>query len=51
VAETVTISIGGSSVLPTEKLAATWLLDRADKALYQAKEEGRNTFRMRPGDE
>jgi diguanylate cyclase (GGDEF)-like protein len=51
VAETVTISIGGSSVLPTEKLAATWLLDRADKALYQAKEEGRNTFRMRLGDE
>jgi diguanylate cyclase (GGDEF)-like protein len=47
VAETVTISIGVSSLLPTRKLTVTSLLDRADKALYQAKEEGRNTFRIR----
>jgi diguanylate cyclase (GGDEF)-like protein len=47
VAETVTISIGVSSILPTRKLTVTSLLDRADKALYQAKEEGRNTFRVR----
>jgi diguanylate cyclase (GGDEF)-like protein len=51
VAETVTISIGVSSILPTGKLAVTSLLDRADKALYQAKEEGRNTFRIKLGDE
>jgi diguanylate cyclase (GGDEF)-like protein len=46
VAETVTISIGVSSILPTRKIAVTSLLDRADKALYQAKEEGRNAFRV-----
>lgn len=51
VAETVTISIGVSSILPTRKSAVTSLLDRADKALYQAKAEGRNTFRIRLRDE
>lgn len=51
VAETVTISIGVSSLLPTRKSAVTSLLDRADKALYQAKAEGRNTFRIRLRDE
>lgn len=51
VADTVTISIGVSSLLPTRKSAVTSLLDRADKALYQAKAEGRNTFRIRLRDE
>jgi diguanylate cyclase (GGDEF)-like protein len=51
VAEMVTVSIGASSVFPTGKLAVTSLLNRADKALYEAKEQGRNTFRMRLGDE
>jgi diguanylate cyclase (GGDEF)-like protein len=51
VAETVTISIGVSSIFPSGKLAVTSLLDRADKALYQAKEEGRNTFRIKLADE
>ena len=50
-AETVTISIGVSSLLPTQKLAVATLLDRADKALYQAKAEGRKTFRIRLRDE
>jgi diguanylate cyclase (GGDEF)-like protein len=50
-AEMVTVSIGASSVFPTGKLAVTSLLDRADKALYEAKEQGRNTFRIRLGDE
>jgi diguanylate cyclase (GGDEF)-like protein len=51
VAEMVTVSIGASSVFPTGKLAVTSLLNRADKALYEAKEQGRNIFRMRLGDE
>lgn len=40
--ETVTISIGVSTVLPTGELKPTQLVDAADKALYQAKEAGRN---------
>ncbi len=51
VAEMVTVSVGGSSIYPSGKIAVTALLDRADKALYEAKEKGRNTFRMRLGDE
>jgi diguanylate cyclase (GGDEF)-like protein len=51
VADMVTVSIGASSVFPTGKLAVTSLLDRADKALYEAKENGRNTYRMRLSDE
>jgi diguanylate cyclase (GGDEF)-like protein len=51
VADMVTVSIGASSAFPTGKLAVTSLLDRADKALYEAKENGRNTYRMRLSDE
>ncbi len=50
-AEIVTVSVGGSSVYPSGKIAVTSLLDRADKALYEAKEQGRNTYRMKLGDE
>ena len=40
--EKVTISIGVSTVLPTREIKSTQLVDAADKALYQAKEAGRN---------
>lgn len=39
---TVTASLGVSSILPGEKKDALTLVGEADKALYQAKEEGRN---------
>ncbi|CAK0740296.1 two-component system, chemotaxis family, response regulator WspR [Gammaproteobacteria bacterium] len=40
----VTISVGFASIMPGSKaeLASTSLLERADKMLYRAKEEGRN---------
>ena len=50
VAETITVSIGASSGIPGGKQAATSLLDRADKALYAAKKNGRNSFRMAVAD-
>jgi len=51
VAEMVTVSIGATSVFSAGKLSVTSLLERAQKALCQAKERGRNGFRMRFGDE
>ncbi|MGB3209834.1 MAG: diguanylate cyclase [Desulforhopalus sp.] len=41
----VTISIGASTIVPTVNLSVTSLLDQADKALYEIKERGRNSFR------
>lgn len=38
----ITVSIGGISLMPNKDVKATDLLDRADKALYRAKNEGRN---------
>lgn len=38
----VTISLGVSSIVPTEALSAQHLIATADTALYQAKEKGRN---------
>ena len=38
----VTLSMGISTMLPSEKLKAQQLIERADKALYKAKEMGRN---------
>ena len=38
----VTISTGLASIVPAEDCPHIWLLDEADKALYRAKEAGRN---------
>ncbi|QIZ77108.1 GGDEF domain-containing protein [Ferrimonas lipolytica] len=42
----VTISIGVATLVPSQQLAATELLQRADKALYQVKKHGRNGFKL-----
>jgi diguanylate cyclase (GGDEF)-like protein len=42
VAPIVTISIGVASVIPNQELKASQVVDMADKALYQAKQAGRN---------
>lgn len=47
VSEIITVSIGATTMIPTNDLAATSLLDYADKALYEAKETGRNTLCIR----
>lgn len=41
-AKVVTASVGVASLAPTPQMSASWLLDRADKALYTAKDNGRN---------
>ncbi len=41
-AKVVTVSVGVASLAPTPQMHASWLLDRADKALYTAKDNGRN---------
>jgi diguanylate cyclase (GGDEF)-like protein len=38
----VTVSLGVASVIPSRSLSVTALVDEADKALYQAKDEGRD---------
>ncbi len=38
----VTISVGLASVIPSERVSVKYLIDLADKALYLAKENGRN---------
>ena len=40
--DTVTLSIGGCSIIPTDHDRMTALVDEADKTLYQAKDAGRN---------
>lgn len=42
----VTVSFGISTVLPTPDSSPVFLLEAADQALYQAKAEGRNTYRV-----
>ncbi len=41
-ANVVTVSVGVASLSPSPQIPASWLLDRADKALYTAKDNGRN---------
>ncbi len=38
----VTVSVGAATCIPTESDAVTSLIDMADRALYQAKHDGRN---------
>jgi len=45
VSDCVTISVGVSNITPTEKLSPGMLVEAADKALYEAKRESRNTCR------
>lgn len=47
VAEVVTVSIGASSAFPAADIPPTALLEHADKALYEAKESGRNNYRLK----
>lgn len=42
IADCVTISVGAMTMLPTPLQAAAELVEHADKALYQAKQTGRN---------
>ena len=42
--EDITFSFGISSLVPTEDMWSKTSLMQADKALYQAKENGRDTF-------
>ncbi|MFQ3237550.1 MAG: diguanylate cyclase (GGDEF)-like protein [Paraglaciecola sp.] len=42
----VTVSIGIASVVPTPKMNSNRLIEMADKALYQAKDSGRNQVEM-----
>jgi len=41
-----TVSIGGISAVPNRSIPGTWFLNKADQLLYQAKQGGRNQYRL-----
>jgi diguanylate cyclase (GGDEF)-like protein len=47
VADHLTLSLGISSMVPTNDTSATCLVATADKALYESKRRGRNTFNVK----
>ena len=44
ISEWVTISLGITQVIPTQEITPEFLIYRADRALYQAKQQGRNRY-------
>jgi diguanylate cyclase (GGDEF)-like protein len=46
VSDCLTVSLGGISTVPTRSLPANWFIKKADHLLYQAKENGRNRYRL-----
>ncbi|MDT8378856.1 MAG: transporter substrate-binding domain-containing protein [Desulfotignum sp.] len=46
VSDCLTVSLGGISTVPTRALPANWFIKKADHLLYQAKENGRNRYRL-----
>ncbi|MGL5032241.1 MAG: diguanylate cyclase domain-containing protein, partial [Microcystaceae cyanobacterium] len=42
ISSAITISLGIASIIPREELSPDWLISQADKALYAAKEQGRD---------
>ncbi|WP_021024288.1 GGDEF domain-containing protein [Salinivibrio costicola] len=44
--KTITVSIGGIILQPTDETTDSYLLEMADQRLYQAKEEGRNRINI-----
>jgi two-component system, cell cycle response regulator len=48
IAEWVTFSLGVSSAIPNPKLSPEYLVAAADRALYEAKEQGRNRSLLTP---
>jgi two-component system chemotaxis family response regulator WspR len=46
VAHHVTVSVGVGVILPDKNTTMSTLIDAADRALYQAKSDGRNLIRV-----
>ena len=44
ISEWITISLGITQVIPTQAISPDFLIYRADQALYQAKQQGRNQY-------